>query len=95
MSERKASFSLMCVGIARAILHDRATRRKLLARMLMVALGLLAAGLWWVDGWLHANVLRFALWWLGCGLVTFFVVLFALYDALAVIREERDKMDLD
>ena len=95
MPERKASFSLMCVGIARAILHDRAVRRKLLAQMLMVALGLMALGLWGFSGWLQANVLRFVLWWGACGLVTVFVMLFALYDALAVFREERDKDDPD
>ena len=95
MPERKASFSQMCVGIARAILHDRAARRKMLSQMLMVALGLMAVGLWGLNGWLEASVLRFALWWGACGLITVFVMLFALYDALAVLREERDKMDPD
>jgi len=95
MPERKASFSVMCVGIARAILHDRAARRKVLGQMLMVALGLMAVGLWVINGWLQANVLRFALWWGACGMITFVVMLFALYDALAVFREERDKIDPD
>lgn len=95
MPGRKVSFSVMCVGIARAILHDRAVRRKLLGQMLMVALGLMAVGLWVLNGWLQANVLRFALWWGACGLITIFVMLFALYDALAVFREERDRIDPD
>lgn len=78
-------------SIARGILHDRAARRKLLGRMLMFALGLMAAGLWLVDGLLARNPWWFLLWWGGCALVTLVVLLFALYDALAVIREERDK----
>ena len=31
----------------------------------------------------------FLLWWGGCAMVTCLVLMFALYDALAVIREER------
>jgi sterol desaturase/sphingolipid hydroxylase (fatty acid hydroxylase superfamily) len=77
--------------IARAVLHDRAARRKLIGRLLLVALLLMAAGLWLIDGWLSKNPWWFLLWWAGCGLVTCVVLLFALYDALAVIREERNK----
>lgn len=75
--------------IARAILHDRATRRKVIGRMLWIALLLMAAGLWWIDGWLAKNPWRFVLWWGACAVITSGMMLFALYDALAVIREER------
>jgi uncharacterized protein (DUF983 family) len=75
--------------IARAILHDRASRRKIIARLLMLALGLMAVGLWLVDGLLAKSPWMFLLWWGGCALVTCLVLMFALYDALAVIREER------
>ena len=77
--------------IARAILHDRATRRKIIARLLIIALALMAAGLWLVDGFLANSPWMFLLWWSGCALVTCAVLLFALYDALAVIREERGR----
>ena len=77
--------------IARAILRDRAARRKLIARMLMFALLLMAAGLWVLDRFLAKNPWLFLLWWGGCALVTCVVLMFALYDALAVIREERGK----
>jgi hypothetical protein len=77
--------------IARAILHDRAARRKLIGRILLTALLLMAAGLWLVDGFLAKNPWWFVLWWGGCAFLTCVVMLFALYDALAVIREERDK----
>lgn len=80
------------MGLARLILKDRKMRRRLLARMLLTALGLMAAGLWLIDGWLAGNPWRFLLWWGGCAVVTLVVILFALYDALAVIREEREKI---
>jgi peptidoglycan biosynthesis protein MviN/MurJ (putative lipid II flippase) len=95
VSERKISFSMRCVGIARAILHDRTVRRKWLSQMLMLALGLMAVGLWGLSGWLQAEVLRFVLWWGACGLITIFVMLFALYDLLMVFREERGDGDSD
>lgn len=80
-----------CKGIARAILHDRAARRKVIGRMLMAALLMMAAGLWLIDGWLAASVPRFVIWWGGCATLTCVVMLFAVYDALAVVREERGK----
>jgi MFS family permease len=77
--------------LARAILQDRASRRKVIGRMLMFALLMLAAGLWLINGWLAESVWRFLLWWAGCAGVVLLVILFALYDSLAVIREERQK----
>ena len=77
--------------LARAILHDRATRRKWIGRMLMVPLLMLAAGLWFIDEWLLASPLRFLCWWGACAIFTVMVMLFAVYDALAAIREERDR----
>ena len=79
-------------AMARGILKDRGLRRKIMARMLLFALGMMALGLWGIDGWLAVNPWRFLLWWLGCAMVTAAVMIFALYDALAVIREERDKL---
>jgi polyferredoxin len=76
---------------ARAILHDRAARRRVLGWLLMIAVGMLATGLWFIPGWLQQSLLRFAFWWLACGLVTLMLLLFALYDALAVVREEKRK----
>jgi hypothetical protein len=80
-----------CKAIARAILHDRAARRKTIGRMLMTSLLMMAAGLWLIDGWLAADVMFFTLWWAGCAGLACLVMLFAVYDALAVIREERGK----
>lgn len=77
--------------IARAILHDRGARRKFISRLLMLDLAVMALGLWVVDAWLATNVWWFLLWWGGCGLLTLVVLLFAMYDVLAVVREEREK----
>jgi hypothetical protein len=78
-------------GIAKAILHDRATRRKWLARWLMVTMGWMVLGLWVLDGWLDNNLWMFVAWWGICGVLAVVLMIFALYDALAVIREEREK----
>ena len=78
-------------GIAKAILHDRGMRRKLLARWLMLTVGWMAVGLWVIEGWLGAEAWRFLAWWGVCGVLTLLLMIFALYDALAVIREERGK----
>ncbi len=80
-----------CKGIARSILHDRAARRKVIGRMLLAALLVMAAGLWLVDGWLASSPWLFLLWWGGCAALTCLVMLFAVYDALAVVREEGGK----
>jgi hypothetical protein len=80
-----------CKGIARAILRDRAARRKIIGRMLMTALLMMAAGLWLIDGWLAAELWRFVIWWGACTGLTCIVMLFAVYDALAVVREERER----
>lgn len=77
--------------IARAILHDRSARRKVMARMLLFVLAWMSAGLWLIDRWLEENLWYFLGWWALCAVFTLMLMLFALYDALAVIREERDK----
>ncbi|MGD7652342.1 MAG: hypothetical protein ACQCXQ_03940 [Verrucomicrobiales bacterium] len=77
--------------VARAILYDRGARRKLIGRMLWADLAVMAAGLWLIDDWLAKHVVGFVLWWCGCGLLTLLVMLFAVYVALAVVREEREK----
>lgn len=78
-------------GLARGILRDRGLRRKAMARSLALLLAVFATGLWVIPGWLDDSIWRFVLWWGGCAFLTVFVLLFALYDALAVIREERDR----
>lgn len=78
-------------SLARAMLHDRGTRRRIITRMLWAVLAWMAAGRWLVDGWLAGGVWRFLAWWGVCGVMALVLGAFALYDALAVIREEREK----
>jgi len=88
---QSSSWLSTTVAIARAILHDRTTRRKWLGCGALLMLGVFALGLWGIDGWLGQSPLRFIIWWLGCAALTIIIMLFALYDALAVIREERSR----
>lgn len=78
-------------GIAKVILQDRVARRKYLGRFLAFTLLWMSVGLWVIDGWLAGDVLRFLIWWGVCGVLAFVLVIFAFYDALSVIREERSK----
>lgn len=73
------------------MLHDRGMRRRIITRMLWAVLAWMAAGRWLVDGWLAGGVWRFLAWWGVCGVMALALIAFALYDALAVIREERGK----
>ncbi|MGL4400174.1 MAG: hypothetical protein ACRCXD_09925 [Luteolibacter sp.] len=82
-------------GLARAILRDRGERRKWLGRMALVPLAMLGIGLWVLDGWIWVSPWRVIFWWGGCTLATLAVIFFALYDALAVVREEREKARFD
>ncbi|MEO5913681.1 MAG: hypothetical protein ABIS50_05580 [Luteolibacter sp.] len=82
-------------GLARAILHDRMERRKWLVYLMLVPLGMLAVGLWIIDAWIWSNPWHVLLWWGGCAVATCVVMLFALYDVLAVVREEREKIERD
>ena len=95
MSDKKPGTWSDSTGLARAILHDRAERRKWLGRMVLLPLAMLGVGLWGINDWIWASPWRVLFWWGGCAAATCAVLLFALYDALAVIREERAKRRSD
>lgn len=80
-------------ALAKAILHDRSQRRKWLGRWLLLTVVWMAVGLWVVDGLLSKNALMFLLWWGFCFVLAASLVLFAFYDVLAVMREEREKSE--
>ena len=73
------------------MLRDRVTRRKMLSYWLLVVLGWIVLGTWVIDEWLAGSAMRFLIWWGVCLVLTLMLILFALYDAMSVIREEREK----
>jgi len=77
--------------IARGILHNRSARRRWLAVFLIAVLGMIAGGVWVFDRWLASGLLVFLLWWGACAMLALITLIFALYDALAAVREERGK----
>lgn len=91
MADRKLGSWSDSKGLARAILHDRAERRKWLGGMVLVPLAMIGLGLWVINDWIWASPWRVLVWWGGCAVATCVVVLFALYDALLVFREEHSK----
>lgn len=76
-------------GVARAMLRDRGQRRRLMTRLLVVVVAQLIFGAWVIDGWLAENPWRFVIWWAACAFLALFLLIFAAYDFLAVMREER------
>jgi polyferredoxin len=81
----------MNLGMAMAILTDRTLRRRVLSTFLILLLAMFASGLWLFDHWLEKNLWRFVIWWGACAVLAVFIFLFALYDAMAVVREERER----
>jgi len=77
--------------LARGILRDRSARRRWLGAFLLASLGMIFAGVWVLDAWLASGPLVFLLWWGACAIMTFFTLLFGLYDALLAVREESAK----
>ncbi len=92
VSEGKHSNWQSSKGLAKSILHDRPARRRAMGRSVALLLGMFAIGLWGIDGWLKAELMRFVLWWGACGFLAIFVMLFGLYDVMRVIREERERL---
>jgi hypothetical protein len=78
-------------GIAKSMLRDRVSRRKILAYWVLFVLAWIVLGLWIIDGWLAESAMRFIAWWCACLVITLILIIFALYDALSVVREERSE----
>lgn len=93
MSGKKASWAAVCLGLARMILHSRGMRRKLLFQLVIVLVVVVALGAWPLAGWLGRNVWLFLAWWGFCVVYGILVILLAIYDMAAVVKEEREKTD--
>jgi len=89
MNVKKSNTWNTSIVLARAILYDRSARRKVLGRIVLVPLAMIGIGVWVLQEWLWQSPWRALFWWGGCTLVTLIVVLFAIYDALAALREMR------
>jgi len=59
--------------------------------MTLVPIGMIIVGVWALDEWIWASPWRVLGWWGGCALATCVMIIFAIYDALAVIGEERKR----
>ncbi len=76
-------------AIAKGILRDRTMRRRWIGRWLLITLVWMAVGLWGIEAWLAEEAVRFLLWWGACGVLAVGLMIFALYDSVSVVREER------
>ncbi len=74
------------------ILHTRVMRRKVLLQLVVVLLVLVVLGAWPLAGWLSGNMWLFLLWWGASLFYGLMVILLAIYDMLAVLKEERESM---
>ncbi|MGJ8694813.1 MAG: hypothetical protein ACSHYF_00715 [Verrucomicrobiaceae bacterium] len=86
------SLVTLSLAIAQVTLRERARRRKLIAGVLMAILAVFVVGNWPLADFLGASIWLMLIWWGGCVFLCFFLALLALYDALSVVREEREKM---
>ena len=68
-------------------------RRKVLFQLVLVLLVLVCLGAWPLANWLDDNVWLFLTWWVASMIYGLMVILLAIYDMLAVVKEEREKMD--
>jgi len=84
---------MVCAGLARMILQSRELRRKVLFQLVLVLAIIVALGAWPLSDWLGESVWLFLIWWGFCMLYGVMIILLALYDMAAVVKEEREKMN--
>lgn len=95
MGKQRASWVAVCIGLARMILHTRELRRKVLFRLLIALLIVTVLGAWPLADWLASSFWLFLIWWGVCMFYACFVIMLAIYDMAAAIKEERDNHDWD
>lgn len=91
---KKESFLIDIWFFSKALLHDRPTRRRFLAYLLIVVLTLLILGNWPLSSWVEGTKPRFLVWWGGTTFLTIWMMMLALYDASRVRKEILDEEDL-
>jgi hypothetical protein len=91
---RNSGLVQMSLAIAAVTLADRRKRRQFISGLLLVIIGVFCLGNWPMKSWVDASLWRMLFWWGGCAFLCMLLVLFALFDALAVIQEEKRKIGL-
>lgn len=78
--------------IARAMLRDRRARRRIGLQLLGVLLLAIVVGAYVLDNVLESSPFAFAIYWLVIVFFTALLAMLALYDALRVVTEEKEKV---
>ena len=91
---KKQSFVLDIWYFSKALLHDQMMRRRVMAYLLIVVMTLLILGNWPLSSWVEGTKPRFVVWWGMTFLLTIWMFLLALYDAIRVRKEIFEDDDL-
>ncbi len=91
---RNSDWWTLSKAIAMVTLADRTKRRRLMTGLLVFILAYFSLGNWPLDSWLSGGLWRMLIYWGILGLLCLFLILFALFDALAAIGEERRKLGM-
>jgi hypothetical protein len=84
----------MSRAMATVTLTDRARRRGFINGLLAFIMAWFAVGQWVLDEWLGAGLWRMLFYWGFLVFLCLMMVLLALFDALSVVGEERQKLGL-
>lgn len=84
----------MSRAMATVTLADRAKRRGFINGLLAFIVAWFAVGHWMLDDWLGDGLWRMLLYWGFLAFLCLMMLLLALFDALAVVGEERRKLGL-
>ena len=91
---KRSGWWQMSLAIATVTLSDRGKRRRFITGLLMLIVAYFSLGNWPLDSWLSRGLWRMLIFWGFLGLMCLFMILMALFDALAVIGEEKQKLGL-
>jgi hypothetical protein len=91
---KRSGWWQMSLAIATVTLSDRGKRRRFNTGLLVLIVAYFSLGNWPLDSWLSRGLWRMLIFWGFLGLMCLFMILMALFDALAVIGEERQKIGL-
>lgn len=84
----------MSLAIATVTLAERGKRRRFITGLLILIVTYFALGNWLLDSWLSQGLWRMLFFWGFLTLMCLFMILMALFDALAVIGEEKRKLGI-